>query len=191
MRSILANAPTESANDTLLNHTMLCFSPAINLRSICCPLPACQKRVQAASCQILYGGHRASHLQSRIPLSRWDPSKKAQSSDLVDTKPYDAGQGWSVPVTEKQGLMSAVSLRIQTKKVLSARLALWDEADEDQKARSTCGCLPRESIDQSSSSTRVGVSHQARAYASVGATHPACDRHRPAIASRGSCDPIS
>jgi len=76
--------------------------------------------------------------------------------------------------------MSDVSLRIQTKKVLSARLALWDEAGEDQKARSPCGCLPRESIDQSSSSTRVGVSHQARAYASVGPlTQPVTGIDRP------------
>jgi len=35
-----------------------------------------------------------------------------------DTKPYDAGQGWSVPVTEKQGLMSAVSLRIHLQLVV-------------------------------------------------------------------------
>ncbi len=30
----------------------------------------------------------------------------------VDTKPYDAGQGWSVLVTEKQGLIPAISLHI-------------------------------------------------------------------------------
>lgn len=38
-------------------------------------------------------------------------------------------------MTEK-GFMLVVSLRVETKKVLSARLALWDEADEDQQARS-------------------------------------------------------
>ena len=106
------------------------------------------------------------------------PAKRTATDD---TKLYDAGAGWSVLVTEKQGLMPAISLHIWTKKVLSARLAVWDEADKDQKAKFAYGCHSRQGEDSSSSPAGVGVSHQARTYASVGTIHPACDWHRPAI----------
>src|SRR6266446_9612024 len=50
-----------------------------------------------------------------------------------------------------------------------------------QKARFAYGCQSRQGIDKSSSPAGVGVSDQARKYASVGTIHPACDWLRPTI----------